>query len=71
MDEETKQFILDTNKDLIVKINGVLQNVYGDISKLKHGQNEIINICKSNQNSLNELIKHTRGLPAWFLKLVY
>lgn len=64
MDEETKQFILDTNKDLIVKINGSLQNVYNDISKLKDGQNEIINICKSNQNSLAELIKRARGLPA-------
>ena len=67
MDEETKKAfelirnVMDQNTITLIK----------DITALKDGQNkiindhvEILNICKHNKNSLDELIKRARGLPA-------
>lgn len=77
MDTETKQFILETNKNLVAQINNVLKVIKEDINEIKKQTlrncgkldnlekkiNETHKVCVSNKNSLDELIKRARGLP--------
>ena len=60
MDEDiAKHFSLIRNV-----MNGNTKTIITMLAKLDKKHDELLKISKSNQNSIDELIKHVRGLPA-------
>jgi len=57
MDEETKQLIINTNKNLTDQINNVFAKLREDIIKLQKQTSQLIDIGNKNQNSIEELTK--------------